>query len=307
MNIDYKIFSFFLIVLILGLGLNACKDNDNPVSGNPPCIDCPWDFRLTDFEPAWSPDGRTIAYIHGDTVNGQTGIWLTDTSGSNNHILYASVGAYSPSWSPDGQWIAFSDGGVIYKLKLSADSLTQLTTDGSNFFPAWSPDGQWIAYDSNLNDPKGANVIWKMRSDGSNKFDISQHGIGEWRMPDWSLDGINIVHQRYVGVGAPEIEVMDTSGGNSVRLTYDDRFDSYPRYSPNGTKIAFTSQPYGGKPQIWIMNSNGTNPQQLTFGQGYSCDWSPDGEWIVYTDSRNVSGRLWLIRRDRTGNHQLTF
>jgi TolB protein len=305
MNIDYKIFRCFLVVLVFAFGLNTCKDDDNPTGGNPPCIDCPWDFRLTDFEPAWSPDGKTIAYIHGDTVNGQTGIWLIDSSGSNNHIFYASVGAYSPGWSPDGQWIVFSDGGEIYKLKLSADSLTQLTTDGSNFFPAWSPDGQWIAYDRSITDESGPAGVWLMRADGSNK-----KVIAKGRFPDWLTTGQYLI---FIGFHNEiyRVDINDTSNVNRLTSLNQSNIyatdNRYPRYSPNGTKIAFTSQPYGGKPQIWIMNSNGTNPQQLTFGQGYSCDWSPDGEWIVYTDSRNVSGRLWLIRSDRTGNHQLTF
>lgn len=137
------------------------------MDGLPPCIDCPFDFRLTDFEPAWSPDGSTIAYVHGDTVSSLTGIWLTDTSGTNKQIIYASARAYSPSWSPDGQWIAFSDGGDIYKIKLNGDSLTQLTDNGSNFFPAWSPDGQWIAYDSNNESNNGMNSIWIMNTNGA--------------------------------------------------------------------------------------------------------------------------------------------
>ena len=56
-----------------------------------------------------------------------------------------------------------------------------------------------------------------------------------------------------------------------------------------------------------IMNSDGTNQKQLTVTQGYSCDWSPDGEWIVYTDSRAVNGMLWIMRKDCRNKHQITF
>jgi hypothetical protein len=69
MNNNYKIFSYFLIVLVFAIGLNTCKDDDNPIGSDPPCIDCPFDSRLTDFEPAWLPDGRNIAYIHGEQSN----------------------------------------------------------------------------------------------------------------------------------------------------------------------------------------------------------------------------------------------
>ncbi len=300
--------TLFITISILGFCfLNSCKDN--PVDdGDPPCIDCPFDFRLTDFEPAWSPDGRTIAYVHGDTVNGKTGIYLIDTSGNNKRIIYTGPGAYSPAWSPDGEWIAFSDQAQIFKMKINGDSLTQLTLGGRNFFPDWSPDGDWIAYDSNADSPNGMNFIWKMKADGSDKIRIAYDpSNGEVRMPNWASDGNKIVHQKYIGIGSPEIFTMDSFGNNTIRLTHDENFESYPRYSPNGTLITFTSQPYGGSPQIWVMNFDGTNLKQLTETQGYSCDWSPDGEWIVYTDSRTVSGRLWIMRKDGSQKHQITF
>lgn len=297
-----------ILYLYLALSfLYACNDNDNGTTE--PCLDCPIDFRLTDFEPAWSPDGNTIAYVHGNTVSGKTGIYLINPDGTNKRLWYASRGAYAPSWSPDGQWIAFYDEAQIYKRKLNGDSLTQLTFEGRNFFPAWSPDGKWIVYDSNFNDPIGANVIWKMLADGSRKIDISLHEVGEWRMSNWSPDGKRIVHQRYVGVGTPEIVTMDTSGSDETRLTFNEQFDAYPKYSSDGTKIAFTSYPQGlaSETQIWVMEADGSNRKQLTTTQGYTCDWSPDGEWIVYTDSRAVSGRLWIMRKDGSDKRQLTF
>ncbi len=275
--------------------------------GDTPCLDCPWNFRLTDFEPAWSPDGNTIAYVHGDTINGQTGIWLVDANGKNKRILYSNASAYSPAWSPDGKWIAFSCNAQICKIRTDGTGLTQLTSEGRNFFPAWSPDGNWIAYDSNVNDPLGANVIWIMRTDGTAKKDISRHGTGEWRMPDWSPNGQLIVYQRYVGTGAPEVFAMDRSGTSALQLTRNNSFDSYPKYSPDGSKIVFTSQPYGGYDQIWMMNSDGTNLRQLTRIQGYSCDWSPSGDWIVYTNSDTTFGKLWLIRNDGSQNHPLSY
>jgi len=295
----------FSFVVFIALSLSCQKDN--PINGGkPPCLDCPVDFRLTDFEPAWSPDGHTIAYVHGDTVNGQTGIWLIDTNGNNRHIIYASAGAYSPTWLPNGQWIAFSNGGQICKMKLNGDSLTQLTVAGSNFFPDWSPDGQWIVYDRSLADGSGPAGVWIMKSDGMQKKVIFGGSF-----PDWHPNG-NIVigvigtsptsiwtrFVRYSIIQSGTIDTLAAVVGNN---------NNYPKYFRDGTKIAFTSQPNGGKSQIWIMNSDGSNLHQLTSTQGYSCDWSPTGEWIVYTDSRAVSGRLWIIRIDGSGNHQLTF
>jgi Tol biopolymer transport system component len=304
----YNALNKILYLCIMLFFLYACKDKVNGPTD--PCIDCPIDFRVTDFEPAWSPDGNTIAYVHGDTIPGKTGIYLINLDGTNKRLWHSSASAYAPSWSPDGEWIIFSDQSQIFKMKVNGDSLTQLTFEGRNFFPDWSPNGQWITFDSNNDSPNGMNFIWIMKSDGSDKERIAYDpSSGEIRMPNWSPDGNKIVHQKYIGIGSPEIFTMDSFGNNAIRLTYNEKFDSYPRYSPNGNLIAFTSYPQGlaSQTQIWVMDTSGSNLNQLTTTQGYTCDWSPDGEWIVYTDSRAVSGRLWIMRKDGSDKQQLTF
>lgn len=55
------------------------------------------------------------------------------------------------------------------------------------------------------------------------------------------------------------------------------------------------------------MDVDGSELKQLTNTQGYSCDWSPDGNYIVYTDSRRENGRLWLMHADGSNKRQLTF
>jgi TolB protein len=294
---------YALVILALSLFL-SCRDDVPTNGGEPPCLDCPFNFRLTDFEPAWSPDGKTIAYVHGDTVNGQTGLWLIDTSGANKRLLYASIGAYSPTWSPNGQWIAFSDNAQIFKMKINGDSLQQLTNEGRNFSPSWSPDGRWITYDVSL--PVTSAGIWIMRNDGS-----QGRRIFGGAYPTWNPDSKSIL--AVIGTSATSIWTrfliyyLDSSHPNDTLPATTGNNNSYPRYSPDGKLIAYTSDPYGGKSQIWVINSDGTKPRQLTTMQGYSCDWAPAGNWIVYTNSDTVSGKLWLIRSDGSENHSLSF
>lgn len=313
-----KIKIFCVLIVVSGIFLDSCNKSSNPISpiGDPPV------YPQIDAYPAWSPDGKWIIYNHyGITkidIGGSyhvdpdsAGLWMIKADGTNPHLILKGDDI-NATWSPDSKWIAFEVGAQIYKAPIVGDSIdtlyiVQLTSEGRNFFPAWSPDAQWLIYDSNVKDLNSANVIWKMSSDGSRKKDISQHGVGEWRIPNWSPDNRQIVHQRYIGIDAPEIFTMDTSGGTPVRLTYDDHFDSYPCYMPDGKKIAFESDA-----NIWIMNSDGRNRKQLTMNGGLQPSWSPDGQKIVYigfTDKGydpQKNGTVWVMNVDGSNKRQLT-
>jgi len=307
-----KYYSIFRICLgifpiaVLYLFFVSCDVNDSD-DKKPPCINCPVDFRLTDYEPAWSPDGKTIAYVHGDTVESKTGIFIIDTAGLNKRLLISSASASSPSWSFDGHWVVFSMNSQIYKIKVNGDSVTQLTNEGRNYFPSFSPDGNWIAYDSNVDSPNGMNFIWKMNKDGTNKIRIAYEPTkGEIRMPSWSVATNKIMHIRYLpGVFSSEIFEMDHDGNNVIRLTFNNHTDYYPKYNQIANKIVFESQAYASFPKISVINEDGNNYLELT--EGSTCDWSPDGQNIVYTYSRSVSGMLWIIKNDGSDKRQLTF
>ena len=100
---------------------------------------------------------------------------------------------------------------------------------------------------------------------------------------------------------------MNDAGGDLQRITINSASDTYPRYSPVNEAILFTSQPQNDKTHIWLINSNGNGLMQLTENQAYTCDWSPDGTKIVYTDSRTENGRLWLMNANGSAKQQLTY
>jgi dipeptidyl aminopeptidase/acylaminoacyl peptidase len=145
--------------------------------------------------------------------------------------------------------LAFSSGGggqsQIYLINPDGTGRVQLTQGpGRKFDSAWSPDGQKIAFVSNRDDPNPS--------------------------------GCSACNY--------EIYVMDADGMNLTRLTNDPELDEDPAWSPDGTKILFTSHRTGGL-EIYKMNADGSGVTRLTFsGTANTPAWSPDGAKIAFSD-----------------------
>jgi len=119
---------------------------------------------------------------------------------------------------------------------------------------------------------------------------------GTWMNLDVSPDGSRIVFD-LLG----DIYTMPISGGAATRIAEGLAYEQHPRFSPDGTRIAFTSD-RGGGDNIWIMNADGSDKRQLTkesFRLLNNPSWSPDGQYIVarkhFTTGRSLgTGELWL-------------
>lgn len=119
---------------------------------------------------------------------------------------------------------------------------------------------------------------------------------GTWMNLDVSPDGSRIVFD-LLG----DIYTMPMSGGAATRIAEGLAYEQHPRFSPDGNRIAFTSD-RGGGDNIWVMNADGSDKRQLTketFRLLNNPSWSPDGQYIVarkhFTTGRSLgTGELWL-------------
>ncbi|MEM7297034.1 MAG: PDZ domain-containing protein, partial [Bacteroidota bacterium] len=115
---------------------------------------------------------------------------------------------------------------------------------------------------------------------------------------------INAKLMRYVDVSETQIcfvyggdiWVVDKNGGTATQLTNSPGEESYPKFSPDGTEIAFTAR-YRGNPDVYVMPTTGGVPVRLTYGSHNDrmVDWHPSGDKIMFASRRETgipAGRL---------------
>ena len=153
------------------------------------------DRRVTDSptiesNPAWSPDGRRIAFESFDPGDGQSDIWIVPLEGGEPTKVTRDRGSdVHPSWSPDGTHIAFSSNRSgswdIWTISLTGGTLTRITIDpGNELAPSWSPDGNSLAFQSDRH--QNWDIFVVSTADGTER-QITSHP-GDENNPDCLVD-----------------------------------------------------------------------------------------------------------------------
>ncbi|KYK28012.1 MAG: hypothetical protein AYK19_06040 [Theionarchaea archaeon DG-70-1] len=104
-----------------------------------------------------------------------------------------------------------------------------------------------------------------------------------------------------------DVFVMNADGSSVKKLTDDVATDCDPKFSPDGTQIAFTSL-RDGYANIYVMNADGSHIQQITFEKAmdYMGSWSPDGEKIAFTSGRSGNYDIYIMNADGSHIQQVT-
>jgi TolB protein len=229
------------------------------------------------LSPAWSPDGREIAFVsYRKDRTGLPELMIVNSDGELRKAFPQQHGELNsaPAWSPDGRLLAFSssrDGNAeIYTLRIADGTLTRLTrNEAIDTSPAWSPNGREIAFTS---DRSGTPHIYIMDAEGANVRRLT-YEVGYCDAASWSPLGDRIAFAGRVP-GGFDIFVKDLGTGQLLKLTESANINEWPRWSPDGRHLVFASNRTGGF-DVYTMDAAGSRVRRLTHGgNSFSPAWS---------------------------------
>ena len=274
-------------------------------------------FQLTngpngDSQPQWSPDSTRLAFVskrNGD----KTQIWILPIGGGEaKQLTHAKNGVSNPQWSPDGKQIAFlmrEKDDHREKQKKAKDDPVVVGKDDFEQTHLWLIDVETMNEDPELlftlpekESDEDRDEENEDRKDQSQRLTEGDFHVGD---PRWSPDGKQIV---FVSAPSPKaddamfrstIQILDVKTKAMRKLTQGDGSESMPRWSPNGSHIAFIHSPEGyGQADLHLIEVSGTTSTNLTNVFDRSANmpmWSVDGEEIFFDALNGVRRHLYVV------------
>jgi Tol biopolymer transport system component len=231
-----------------------------------------------DCNPAFSPDGRTLAFAR-QTSSGMSELYLLPLAadlteqGPPRRLTFGSYLVASPTWGSDVGELLFSQGGWM-----SERQLWRVATGSGSAGP---PDLRPLPVGKDATD-----VVYSRKSRRL-VFSYKRFDTNIYRVP-------------LRGPGGPV--------GGAERLVFSTRPDHGSAYAPTGDRMAFASTRSGSE-EIWVSNADGTSPRQITSMGGAMTSnprWAPDGLTIVFDSGREGSRDLYLISPQGGAPRRLT-
>jgi len=272
-----------------------------------------------DYQPDCSPDGRFVVFTKYNQEAME--LWLLEISTRESwQLTHTGAVNVEPRWSPDGQrlvWVSTEynrrfhifgadiRGGKLQNIeRWTGETRSPLpryyySPFDTEISPAWLPSGKEILFLGNRGQIYGSGGFWKMEARAGAEAREIHYEETTWKArPDVSPDGARVVYASYAGRQWHQLWLMPSTGGNSFALTYGDYDNVSPRWSPDGTRIAFISN-RSGNVRLWTLEVPGggetpLEPRKLHYRR-------PRGELrigVQEADGRVAQARVSVLGED---------
>lgn len=219
------------------------------------------------MSPAWSPDGRKLAYVSFERGNSSIVVQDIATGARETVASFKGING-APSFSPDGRKLAMalsrSGNPEIYVMDLGSRALTQLTNQfGIDTEPTWSADGSRIYFTS---DRGGRPQIYQVASTGGSATRVSFQGSYNAR-PTVSSDGKKIAMAQGSG-NTYRIALMDSTLGTARwSMLSPGSQDESPSFAPNAAMVLYAASE-GGRGVLYAVSADARVRQRLVVSGG---------------------------------------
>ena len=261
--------------------------------------------------PAWSPDGRRIAFADGtDTIV---------TMAADGSDVRRLVQGRFPAWSPDGRVIGYVNASAVMVVYPDGEGARRIYSTTSIYSAiSWSPDSTRLAVAAEVLLPSGgispAAIVVLPAAGGQARMLTGGNRDLE---PQWARDGSRIAFVR-----AGRIYTVAATGGKPIAMTRPPRgplgvglYDGHPAWSPDGRLLGFARGPGEGSfRELWVMPAQGGAARRVRKDDAHvqiptsaTVAWSADSRSLLTTTQLvNNDSDIFTVEPDGSGRRQLT-
>jgi len=293
------------VMVVVAMSLSGAESYAQQAQTGPRAVSVADVFAFRDLhDPQMSPEGQWVAYTMGmlnrEEDKNEERIWMVPATGGDAIPLTAEeVSSSHPRWSPDGKYLAFLSARNEGKAQVwllnrkggEAQKLTDTPQDVDDF--EWSPEGKRLVLV--LRDAKPEELEEAKTKD--KEKDGAEKGKKAKTPKPWVVDRLQFKQDTigYLDRRRTHLYVFDVAAKSLTQVSSGDFDDEEPAWSPDGKRIAFTSNRSLPDPDrtyntdIWVAPADsedkGAHPTQVTTnpGEDHQAAWSLDGKWIAYS------------------------